>query len=97
MSNRIARAIEFQVEGDGSSTTMTIDLREHLESKDLVGGFSPSGVENAVLKSNRNGTTTTIGSISVANFIVSIVTAAAFGPDVIGFALTFTLLFEGAV
>lgn len=97
MSNRITRNVSFQFEGDGSSTTISIDLREQLESKDLVGGFSPSGVENAVLKSNRTGTPITVSSISVAHFIVSIVTAAAFGPDIDGFTLTFALLFEGAV
>jgi hypothetical protein len=97
MSIQVKRTAIFQMEGDGSATSFTIDLREQQESSGLVGGFSPSGVDSASFVSNRTGTPITVSSISVANFILSAVLASAPAVDVDGYAFTVALLFAGAV
>jgi hypothetical protein len=96
MSIRIVRTIVFAVDGDGSSSVITIDLREQLESKSLVGGYSPSGIDTAVLKSNRTGTTLTVSASSIADFLLTVSLAAALASDPgFGYTLTVGLLVEG--
>jgi hypothetical protein len=98
MSVRIKRTAIFQMDGDGSTTSFSIDLREQQESSGLVGGFSPSGVDSAKFIASGSGTPITISSISVTNFILSVVLASAPANDpTYGYQFTVVLLIDGAV
>lgn len=96
MSIRIYRAASLNVDGDGSATSVVIDLREQVETKDLVGDFSPSDVENVAFVSNRNGTPTTVSSSSISQFVLTVNLASAPASDPqFGYKLSFNLLVDG--
>jgi hypothetical protein len=98
MSIRIYRTVAFIVDGDGISTVLKINLKEHLESMQVVGGFSPSGAENVTLKSNRDGTFKTISSFSIQDFVLTVTLAAPLTSDTqYLYTVNAGLLFEGDV
>jgi hypothetical protein len=102
MSIRIKRQnVSFTIQGDGVATVFKIDLREQLESSSAVGGFSPSGVDYAILTAMGTAPAPpAVNSATVANFIVTVTLAAALasttgnGND---YALQLGLLIDGAV
>jgi hypothetical protein len=99
----ILRPFTFQVQGDGVGNVITIDLREQVETKDVIGQGSPFGIDHIALISNGPLTPAApaISFSTITNFILTVTLAAALfvqsASGTEGFSLNVTFLCPGAV